>query len=211
MTKDNSHHKQVAAGIRYLRKTDKKLAAIIRRVGPLYYKSKRVGFEALVHIITGQQLSGKAAESIFQRLRAATPNRRITQEGLAGLDDSALRLAGMSNAKVRAIRDLIAKCKSGQLNIRRFQFMSDEEVAQAITSVKGLGPWSAHMYLMFVLVRLDVFSGGDLGIQKAIGRLYGVDRKRTDFQAFGDRWKPYRTLACWYLWASLDNASDKKK
>lgn len=208
---NTTHEQQVAQGIRFLRKQDKKLAAVIKRVGPLYYRSKWVGFEALVHIITSQQLSGSAAETIFQRLRASTVDRRISLKGLSQLDDAALRSAGLSNAKTRAVRDLIGNIQSGQLNFKRFQYMSNEEVAEAITGVKGLGPWSAQMYLMFVLVRLDVMSGGDLGIQKAICKLYGVDRRRTDFQAFGERWRPYRTLACWYLWASLDNAPDKEK
>jgi DNA-3-methyladenine glycosylase II len=83
--------------------------------------------------------------------------------------------------------------------------MGDEEVAETIMQVKGLGPWSAQMYLMFTLGRLDIFAAGDLGIQKSICMLYGQNRDKTDFEAFGERWRPYRTIACWYLWAALDN------
>jgi len=200
-----SHEQQVDQGIAFLRKKDKKLAAVIKRVGPLNYRSQRTGFAALVKIIVGQQLSGTVAEAIYKKLCRVAGDSRVTLAAIRKLDDAALRSAGLSNAKVRAVRDLIDKIDSGQLTIRNFSRMTDEEIAAAITQVKGLGPWSAQMYLMFVLQRLDVFAPGDLGIQKAISNLYGLDRKSADFESFGDRWKPYRTIACWYLWASPDS------
>lgn len=200
-----THEQQIAQGIAFLRKKDKKLAAVIKRVGPLNYRSQRTGFAALVKIIVGQQLSGRVAEAIYKKLCRVAGGSRVSIAEVRKLDDAALRSAGLSNAKVRAVRDLIDKIDSDQLMIRSFNRMTDEEIAAAITQVKGLGPWSAQMYLMFVLQRLDVFAQGDLGIQKAISNLYGVDRKTADFESFGDRWKPYRTIACWYLWASPDS------
>jgi DNA-3-methyladenine glycosylase II len=198
------HQQQISQAVEFLRRKDKKLAAVIKRVGPLNYRSQRTGFAALVKIIVGQQLSGTVAEAIYKKLCRATGSRQVSIKAIKRLDDAALRSAGLSNAKVRAVRDLIDKIDSGQLTIRNFNRMTDDEIAAAITQVKGLGPWSAQMYLMFVLQRLDIFAAGDLGIQKALCNLYGLDRKKADFESFGDRWKPYRTIACWYLWASLD-------
>lgn len=203
--------KEIEKGIRYLARKDRKLAPVIKKVGKLNYRSQRTGFDALARTIIGQQLSGKAAETIYQRVRALVPNRRVTLKALQKLKDNQLRACGLSAAKTRAIRDLIDKIDTGQLKIRSLPRMSDEDVAEAITSVKGLGPWSAQMYLMFVLCRLDIFSGGDLGIQNAICKLYGKKRDETDFDKFAERWRPYRTIACWYLWASLENAPVKGK
>lgn len=200
-----SRQQQVDQAIAFLRRKDRKLAAVIKRVGPLNYRSQRTGFAALVKIIVGQQLSGTVAEAIYRKLCRLAGGRRVTMAAIRKLDDAALRSAGLSNAKVCAVRDLIDKIDSGQLTIRNFNRMTDEEIAEALTQVKGLGPWSAQMYLMFVLQRPDVFAAGDLGIQKAVSKLYGLDRKTDDLESFGDRWKPYRTIACWYLWASLDN------
>jgi DNA-3-methyladenine glycosylase II len=204
---DTPHQQQIAQGIEFLRKKDKKLAAVIKRVGPLNYRSQRTGFAALVKIIVGQQLSGTVAEAIYKKLCRKAGGSRVSLAAVRRLDDAALRSAGLSNAKVRAVRDLVDKIDSGLLTIRNFNRMTDDEIAAAITQVKGLGPWSAQMYLMFVLQRLDVFAVGDLGIQKALSNLYGLDRKSADFESFGDRWKPYRTIACWYLWASTDNSA----
>ena len=199
------HQQQITRAIEFLCKKDKKLAAVIKRVGPLNYRSQRTGFAALVKIIVGQQLSGTVAEAIYKKLGRVAGGSRVSITAIRKLDDAALRSAGLSNAKVRAVRDLIDKIDSGQLTIRNFNRMTDDEIAASITQVKGLGPWSAQMYLMFVLQRLDIFAPGDLGIQKALTNLYGLDRKKADFESIGDRWKPYRTIACWYLWASLDN------
>jgi len=207
--KDHPHDKKIDQGIRFLGKKDKKLATVIRRIGKLNYRSQQTGFAALVRIIVGQQLSGKAGETIFQQVRALTEKRRVTVDALKELDDTALRSAGLSAAKTGTVRDLIDKIDSGQFNIRSLPHKSEEEINSNITQVKGLGCWSAQMYLMFVLCRLDIFSADDLGIQNAICRLYDMDKK-TDFEAFSERWRPYRTIACWYLWASLDNAPMKE-
>ena len=197
--------KEIERGIRVLAKKDKKLAVVIKRVGKRNYRSQRTAFDALARIIIGQQLSGKAAETIYQRVRAKTSNKRVTLKSISAVSDQDLRSCGLSAAKTRAIRDLSDKIDTGQLKISSFSHMTDDEVAEAIISVKGLGPWSAQMYLMFVLCRLDIFSAGDLGIQNAICKLYGKDKAKIDFDKFAKRWQPYRTIACWYLWASLAN------
>ena len=188
----------------YLKRKDKKLGRVIDQLGPLNNRRHRgSGFQALVSIIVGQQLSGKAARSIFQRLLALTGGRTITPDNLRVLTDRQLRAAGLSNAKVRSVRDLLRHVDEGHLKVRSFHRMSDQEIFEAITQVKGLGPWSAQMYLMFVLERPDVFSPGDLGLRKAIVQIYEVDPEATDFEEFSLRWSPHRTTACRYLWGSL--------
>ena len=202
--------REVRRGTDFLKKSDRKLAAVIRRIGPLNHRSQRSGFEALARIVTGQQLSGKAAETIYTRVRRALPKGRMTIRGLRSVDDETLRGCGLSAAKTRTLRDLVAKIESRELRIQQFSRMTDEKVAAMITNVKGLGPWSAQMYLMFTLRRLDIFAAGDLGIQNALQRLYGLDRNKDDLEEFAERWRPYRTIACWYLWASLNNRPIKK-
>ena len=191
---------------RYLKQKDKRLGRVIDRIGPIaphHYKGSN--FQALVNIIVGQQLSGKAAQSIFKRLLDVAGGRTIKPEALGKLTDKQLREAGLSNAKVRSIRDLLRCMNEGLLKVTRLSKMSDEEVFEAVTQVKGLGPWSAQMFLMFSLERPDVFSAGDLGLRKAIVKIYGVDPDKADFDEIARRWIPYRTVASWYLWRSLAN------
>ncbi len=197
--------REIDLAIAHLKKTDKKLAAVIKQVGRLDYHKQQIGFNAFVRIIVGQQLSGTVADAIYKKVCRAAGCRTASITAFRKLDDASFREAGLSFAKIRAVRDLIEKIDSGFLNVRRFPRMTDEEIAETITQVKGLGPWSAQMYLMFTLGRLDIFAAGDLGIQKGICNLYGVDRNDTDFEEFGERFRPYRTVACWYIWASLNN------
>ena len=210
MSQTNNDQAGIQQAIDFLRLRDKTLARLIDRIGPLNHnrKRRRSGFQAIVSIIVGQQLSGKAAESIFERVRALTGQRTITPDGLRHLTDRKLRRAGLSEAKVRSIRDLLCHIDEGRLKVRTLPRLSDQEVHEALTQVKGLGPWSAQMYLMFVLQRHDVFSPGDLGIRKAVAQLYGVDPDKTDLEELSQRWRPYRTIACWYLWQSLAAAKN---
>jgi len=126
---NTSHKQQINQGIEFLRKKDKKLAAVIKRVGQLNYRSQRTGFAALVKIIVGQQLSGTVAEAIYKKLCRVAGGSRVSMAAIRKLDDTALRSAGLSNAKVRAVRDLIEKIDSGQLVIRNFNRMTDDEIA----------------------------------------------------------------------------------
>lgn len=188
---------------RHFKKADPIMARIMDQVDLTFSLIRHSQFEELVRIIVAQQLSGKAARTIAERVRGLCPSKKITLAGLQKVTDQELRGAGLSGAKTRAVRDLITHVDDGRLKLRSLRNLNDAAIIDAITQVKGLGPWSAQMYLMFYLMRPDIFSPGDLGIRTAIGRLYNVDVETIDLDAFGDRWKPFRTVACWYLWAWL--------
>lgn len=195
----------IAESKAYLKKTDKAMAILIDKVKLFAIPKKPLNFETFVSIITGQMLSGKAAHTIFLRVKALTGDGIITPDKLHRISDQQLRDAGMSWAKVRSIRNLIEHVETGKLKIRNLPYMTDDEVYRAITAVKGLGHWSAEMFLMFRLKRPDIFPGCDVGIQNAICKLYGKTRKKTDFEKFSRRWKPHRTVACLYLWSYLSD------
>ncbi|HEY7055308.1 MAG TPA: DNA-3-methyladenine glycosylase [Vicinamibacterales bacterium] len=200
---------EYARARRALMRRDPVLAPIIRR-----YNERRLidapavdPFAALVRTIVGQQLSTKAAATIHKRLVDSLPGGLVTPEALDTLHDTQLRKVGLSRQKSAYIRDLSAKAVSGELPLDHLPGMTDEEVIEAITKVKGLGRWSAEMFLMFRLRRPDVLPVDDLGIVNAIHRLYKL-RKRPDarrIRRIGEIWRPYRTVACWYLWRSLEN------
>jgi len=163
-------------------------------------------FPALVRTITAQQISTKAAATIHGRLVALMPGA-VTPEAMLALTDEQFRAAGLSRQKIVYLRDLAAKVRSGELSAHTLHELSDEDVIKAIVTVKGLGRWSAEMYLMFRLHRPDVLPVDDLGIMTAIQRLYGL-RKRPKpdrMKKIAEAWRPYRTVACWYLWRSLEN------
>jgi DNA-3-methyladenine glycosylase II len=163
-------------------------------------------FPALVRTITSQQISTKAAATIHGRLVASMAGG-VSPDALLALTDDEFRQAGLSRQKIGYLRDLASKVKSGDLPIGSLHELDDEAVIAAIVKVKGLGRWSAEMFLMFRLRRPDVLPLGDLGIVTAIQRLYGFRKKPNAARILkiGDAWRPYRTVACWYLWRSLEN------
>ena len=164
-------------------------------------------FSALVRTITAQQISTKAAATIHGRLVALMPGGVATPEALLLVSDEQLRTAGLSRQKSAYLRDLGDKVSSGLLPVHSLAELTDDEVIDAIVKVKGLGRWSAEMFLMFRLRRPDVLPVDDLGIVTAIQRLYGL-RKRPKpdrIRKIAESWRPYRTVACWYLWRSLEN------
>jgi DNA-3-methyladenine glycosylase II len=167
-------------------------------------------FSALVRTITSQQISTKAAATIHGRLVGLMPDGIATPSALLTISDEQLRAAGLSRQKSAYLRDLGVKVTSGELPIDSLHELSDEEVVQAIIKVKGLGRWSAEMFLMFRLRRPDVLPVGDLGIVTAIHRLYRLRKKPTAARMIriGEAWRPYRTVACWYLWRSLENTPE---
>jgi len=167
-------------------------------------------FPALVRTITAQQISTKAAATIHGRLIAFMP-KGVTPKALLTLTDAQFRQAGLSRQKIGYLRDLAAKVQTGELPIESLHEMDDEAVIEAIVKVKGLGRWSAEMFLMFRLRRPDVLPVGDLGIVTAIQRLYGLRKKpkATRIMKIGDAWRPYRTVACWYLWRSLEDKTQE--
>ena len=199
---------QYAAARRLLMRRDPILAGAIRQIGAcgLAERQRRDHLTALVGAIVSQQLSTKAAATIFGRFTALFPEASLpTAEGIAALDDHALRGVGLSGQKVRYLRDLSERILDGRLRLDELESLGDEEVIERLTEVKGFGRWTAEMFLMFRLHRPDVLPVDDLGIVKAVQRLYGL-RKRPDakrLQRIGEAWRPYRSVACWYLWQSL--------
>jgi DNA-3-methyladenine glycosylase II len=187
---------------------DPVLAALIKKHGPcgLAAAQRADHFTALVRAITGQQLSTKAAATIFARLAALMPGG-VTAEALTAVTDDQLRAVGMSRQKGAYFRDLSEKVLSGALPLDSLDAMSDDEVIAALTQVKGIGRWSAEMFLMFRLHRPDVLPVDDLGIVNAIWRVYRLRKKPTAdrIRKLGEAWRPYRSVASWYLWRSLDN------
>ena len=164
-------------------------------------------FQALAHAIVSQQLSTKAAATIAGRFDALCGGLP-TPAKVARATDQELRTVGLSGQKIGYLRDLCARIESGALPLASLDTLPDDEVITMLTQVKGIGRWTAEMFLMFRLHRPDVLPVGDLGIVKAVQRAYRL-RKMPDparLTKIGEPWRPYRSIACWYLWASLDNA-----
>lgn len=204
------------AGYHFLRECgDPVMAALVDRVGPLDHDARRRGrpddaYGSLVRTIVGQQLSTKAARTIYTRLAALFGDRPPTPAELLAADDEALRDVGLSRQKIGYLRDLGARMQSGELELHVFQELTDEEVSREITAVKGLGRWSADMFLIFHLRRPDVLPVGDLGIRRAVERAYGLPGLPDEdtLRAISGPWRPHRTLASLYLWESLDAVPD---
>jgi DNA-3-methyladenine glycosylase II len=186
------------------------LAAIIKKYGVCGIKTGREAeiFCGLVQAIVSQQLSTRAAATIYGRLLALMPAAaHPTAEALLPLSDEALRGVGLSRQKTSYMRDLAQKVLEGSVKTDGLRDMTDEEVVAELTKIKGIGRWTVEMLLIFRLTRPDVFPAGDLGIVKAIQKAYNL-RKTPDVKrlhAIAERWRPYRSVASWYLWASLEN------
>ncbi len=165
-------------------------------------------YGALVRSIAGQQLSVKAAASIYKRLEARFEGRTPTPEEILADDPEELRAAaGFSRAKVAYLRSLAEHVIRGELELDRLQVLEDDEIVRELTAVKGIGEWTAHMFLMFTLHRPDVLPVGDLGVRNAAMAAYGLDAppKPAELEVLAEPWRPHRTRACLYLWRSLDN------
>lgn len=162
-------------------------------------------YEELVESIIGQQLSGKAADTIFKRfLKLFGDNKFPTPQKLLKTDVEKLRSAGMSYSKASYVKNIAQAFKNGDLDIKTLRKLSDEDVRKELIKIKGVGNWTAEMTLIFTLKREDVFSLGDAGLRRAIKNLYGIE-KDADILKLSETWKPKRSYACWYLWKSLDN------
>jgi DNA-3-methyladenine glycosylase II len=192
---------------RLLIRRDPILSATIRRIGVCGMASRQHTdhLTALVRSIVGQQLSSKAAATIFGRFCDLFPHRQISVAGIAALDDAALRGVGLSGQKLGYLRDLCARIADGRLQLDELEALPDEEVIARLTAVKGFGRWTAEMFLMFRLHRPDVLPVGDLGISTAVQRIYRLRQrpKPNRLTKIGEVWRPYRSVACWYLWESL--------
>jgi DNA-3-methyladenine glycosylase II len=214
--------------VNHLRKSDPVLRAIIERIGPCRMRFGPPEFQSLAESIVYQQLNGKAAATIFERF-AALAGEPITPEGILKLSDEQMRGAGLSKQKSSYLKDLAEKTASGLLDFSRLSALPDAEVIEHLTQVKGIGVWTAQMFLMFTLKRENVLPTGDFGVRMAMYRHYldvqrakvhataqksGTSMKRrkrkiklptpAQMEKIAKCWEPYRSVACWYLWQSID-------
>ena len=197
--------------INHLKKSDPVLAAIIERIGPFRMQYGDPTFHTLAESILYQQLNGKAAETIFNRFTAVAGDP-LTPQGILKLSDAQMRAVGLSRQKTAYLRDLSEKTKAGLLEFERMTDLSEEEVITHLTQVKGVGVWTAHMFLMFTLRRPDIMPTGDYGVQAAIKKHYKKRKwpKPAVMLKIAKPWVPYRSIASWYLWRSLDIKTLKK-
>ena len=195
---------------RLLMRRDPVLRTAIIRIGPcrLAERQRQDHLTALVGAVVSQQLSGKAAATIFARLVALFPGSTLSSAGVVALDDATLRKVGLSAQKIGYLRDLCAHLADGRLRLDELDSLPDEEVITRLTRVKGFGRWTAEMFLMFRLHRPDVLPVVDLGINKAVQQLYKLRKPPNPerLMRLGEAWRPYRSVACWYLWQSLAKA-----
>jgi DNA-3-methyladenine glycosylase II len=194
--------------INHFRKVDARLYDLMQKVGPIETIKPRAAnayFQSICREIIGQQLNGKVARIIFDRFTKLFPNQKITPEYLLRIPDAKIRKIGPSWSKVSFVKDLAKNVVEGTLNLKKLKDLDDEQVMTELTKVKGIGPWTAQMFLMFTLGREDVFSNKDLGLQKAVRKLYKVEPTPEKLEMITRKWSPYRTYACRLLWKSLEN------
>ena len=191
--------------VNHLKKSDPVLCAIIERVGPCRMEFGEPEFASVAEAIVYQQLNGKAAVTIFNRF-AGLAGDPLTPQGILKLSDAQLRGVGLSKQKSAYLKDLAQKTSDGLLNFAQLPAMTDDEVIEHLTQVKGIGEWTAHMFLMFSLRRPNVLPTGDYGVQVAMKKHYKKRKlpKPKDMQKIARAWEPYRSVACWYMWRSLD-------
>jgi DNA-3-methyladenine glycosylase II len=196
-----------ADAVAHLKRVDPVLGAVIDRVGDYSINRRPDRFHSLVQAIIFQQLAGRAAQTIFDRFVAAVGGGRFpTPDRLLAASDETMRSAGLSRGKMAYIRDLATHVNNRTLSFHRHAQMTDDEVIADLTRVRGIGRWTAEMFLMFNLHRPDVLPVDDLGVRNAVARLYGMSAPPPpkELRVFGQRWSPYRTVASWYLWQSLN-------
>ena len=193
---------------RHLMRHDPVLGRLVKKVGACGLASAHDmdRFGLLVRSIVSQQLSAKAAMTIHGRILAALGAERATPEALLSIEEDRLRACGLSRAKVASVRDLATKVTAGSLSLESLDALDDEAVIEAMTAVRGIGRWSAEMFLIFRLGRPDILPVGDVGVQRAMRALYGLRKHPSPARMteLARPWRPYRSVACWYLWRSLD-------
>jgi DNA-3-methyladenine glycosylase II len=196
--------KTTSAAETYLAKHDTKLGKLIAQNGSIVREPRQDYFASLARAIVGQQISVKAAASIFARLEELT---QLKPENVVALSEEDIKAIGLSRPKARYIQDLAQHFVEDSAVYNHLESLNDDQVIQELTAVKGIGVWTAQMFLMFTLVRPDVFAPDDVGLQKAIKKLYGLAEvpPRSELEKIAERWQPYRTIASWHLWHMLDN------
>ena len=190
----------------HLKRVDPILGDVIERVGPYKIPHRPERFQALVRAIIFQQLAGRAAQTIYDRfVKQVGGGRFPTPAQVLAASDDTMRSAGLSRGKMAYIRDLAAHVRDRTLNFHRFPRMEDDEIIADLTRVRGIGRWTAEMFLMFNQRRPDVFPVDDLGVRNAVARLYAMSQPppAKELREFGERWRPYRSVASWYLWQSM--------
>jgi DNA-3-methyladenine glycosylase II len=194
--------------LNHLKKADPVLGSTIERVGPYKIQYREPVFQTLVQSIVYQQLHGKAAATIFGRLQAAAKDDPLTPESILRLRPARMRSLGLSGQKMKYIRELARLTRAGEVDFERCRTLTDVEVIDHLTRCKGIGVWTVHMFLMFALQRPDVLPTGDLGIRAAMKKVYGLAElpKPDEMHRIAAPWRPYASVASWYLWRSLDNA-----
>lgn len=197
--------------ISHFKKSDPVLHKVLEKVYKSYgdeifeLTKKKLLFDELVEYIVSQQLSIKASDAIYKRIIDLMPAKKLNPKNLLKIKDENLRLSGLSFGKIKYLKDLSEKVLSGQLNLEKLDFLRDEEVIKELTKVKGIGKWTAEMFLMFALGREDIFSHGDLGLKNAIKRIYDIkEYKIEEIEKIVIKWSPYRTIAARILWRSLE-------
>lgn len=197
------------AAIKHLKK-DPKLAEIIFNVGACKIRTTKNRYESLVEAIITQQLSGSAAKSISERFRLLYSSRFPKPIDVIKTSDARLRKIGLSQMKVSYIKDLSKKISSKELQLNKMHGLSDEQVIEELIQVRGIGRWTAEMFLIFSLGRIDILPVGDLGLKKGIKKLHSLKELPTEdkMKKIAEKWRPYRTVATWYLWKSLKNFDD---
>lgn len=192
--------------LRHLRRRDPILKRVIARVGPCEMNYHPPTFHALTRAIVYQQLSGSAASTIFRRFQDRCGVRNLKPEAVMRLAEEEMRAAGLSGQKARYVRDLAEKTAAGQVRFGRHRKQSDEEVIAELTQVKGIGVWTVQMFLMFALKRPDVFPVLDLGVRNGMQKAYGLEStaKHPEYEAIAENWRPYRSIASWYMWRVLE-------
>ena len=199
--------KEFRRGFEHIRKRDPKLARVLDRHGVLSFSPRGEMFESLVESILSQQLAGAAAESIIRRVRAIYPEGRLVPGSLARTPPAKLRAAGVSPQKLSYLKDLSKKVAKGQVDLEALREMEDEEIIEVLDEIKGVGPWTVQMLLIFTLGRPDVLPVDDFGVRKAMQGLYSLKEmpKKAEIEGIAESWRPYRSVASLYLWHYKDS------
>jgi DNA-3-methyladenine glycosylase II len=194
---------------RTLLRRDRRLAPVIRGAGPCEMLPSGDPYRALLRSVVYQQLAGSAARAIAQRLRARYRGRYPSPSDLLATRDAELRQVGLSRQKIAALRAIASAFHSGELSNRRLYRLEDAAVVEAVTQVRGVGEWTAHMLLMFSLGRPDVLPVGDYGVRKGAMQVYGLAElpKPAELETIAERWRPYRSVASWYLWRATETVT----
>lgn len=199
---------QHVEAMKYLKKSDPVLAKLFGKVQPSVLRPSKNYFESLVDAIISQQLSGKAADTIIKRFKALFSDGKFpTPAEVLAKSDAELRTVGVSGSKASYIKNIAAAFEDGSLDFKNINKKTDEEITEMLVRIKGIGKWTAEMFLIFSLGRPDVFSFGDLGLRNGVKKVYGLrkDPSPEKLKQLSAKWQPYRTCASLYLWASLDN------